>query len=285
LIWSDLVYIENWAVEKLDWLPEGNPLSVLASQGTESYLIFYTVTISRADDIFDLGLFEFTRFTGFFVEPTDVAFVLGSLLLLSIARTQDGQRAGIISLPLLSFMFVWAFAASGFIALAVALCLRLMLMQVRPVYVIVRIVGAGLFAGAIATLIVEPQLVIALFGQHKVGQFYFFSAEIFNALDVYIDSSPFGKGINAELGHRTYGILAALAQLGWLPFAVLTCYMGLLLMASVRLLRTRQWAVGAAGVFLLIMSLKYPDIVTLYFLIVSIYVMKLSMQIVPRAPV
>ncbi|HVK55276.1 MAG TPA: hypothetical protein VM532_09640 [Burkholderiales bacterium] len=274
LVWAGHVDPEYWAARKLEWLPVGNPMAILSDTGTQSYLLFYSVGITRADDVLDFGFFSLTRLTGFFVEPTDVAYVLGFLLLLGIGRIQRDRRIGILMLTPLALMFVCAFAASGFAALAMSLCLRLAFMQWPQRYRFLRgamIVSIGIL---VVGIVLAPETIVGLFGAQKLIQFQYFKSEMAGALDMYLGGAPFGSGINADFGHRTYGIFAVLAQHGWLPFLVFACYLGLLVVASIKLLRTDQWPVGAAGVFLAIVSLKYSEIVNLFLLICSMYVMK-----------
>lgn len=286
LLATGVVDPEIWAAAKLRWLPEKNPIAALASEGGQSYLIFYSMAITRADDVVNFGLFRFVRWTGFFVEPTDVAFVLAPLLLFSIHRAVSSSLIWLAPLAVLGVMFVWAFATSGFVALAMVLILRVLLIPIHHASVTFLRLGIGAsFLVALIGLAVSPEAFLsALLGDQNLIQFEYFKNEFLKGIGLYTSPTPFGLGVGANFDHRAYGILSVIVQHGWLPFAVMLFLLSILTIASIWLIRSRHWLIGGAGVTLLTILLKYPDVINLYFILVGMYVLKVWQRHVSPSP-
>jgi len=287
LLLTGFVELEEWAVAKLKWLTPNNPMTTMAEDGTQSYLVFYSMGIARLDDLASIGPFSFVRWTGFFVEPSDGAFILGPLFLLTLHRLRSQVAIWLLPLLAISAMLLWGFATSGFMAIALVLVLRCILAPTgnRTFFIFVKLAAVIVFGALVAALSISPEALLDLLGGNKLAQFEYFKEEFLLGLDTYFSPSIFGFGVGADLGHRPYGILSVLAQHGWFPFVGIVLVVGMLLAPAVILLGTDSWLIGGAGVVTLTLFLKYPDVVNLYSLFVGIYVLKawqfLTQQDVP----
>jgi hypothetical protein len=276
LIEFEVVDLKNWSAIKLHWIPKGNPISLLAEWGTDSYLVFYSYAITRADDIAELGSLRFLRWTGFFVEPSDVAFVIGPLLLICADRIATRSFIWLLPLIILVFMFLAAFSTSGLLAIIfiltwralVAPLLNTLSMELRL------IVGMALFVIVLVPVIFIPEVLLGVVGGNKLAQFEYFKNEVLNSLDAYTSPAYFGIGVGVDYGHRTYGVLSSLNSHGGVVFVAMLSVIGIVAVASVGLIRTKRWFIGAAGAMIVIMFFKNPEVVNLYFFLIGIYVLK-----------
>lgn len=275
LLAMDSISLEEWAVGNLDWLPQKHPMMTFVLDGTQSYFFYYSMGISRIDDEVVLGPLRFARWNGFFIEPSDVAFVFGPLVLLCMHRI---KKDGLIWVPpfvLLSFMLAWAFPASGIIALLFVILLRFILRPTHSYLVkLSRFCAVVVLFSCVVMIVVSPATLFDLMGGNKREQFNFFTNEIAEHKDYYLSPSPFGEGMTADPEHRSYGIAHVLLQHGWLISLAVLAVVGIFATCSIKLLATDNWFVGGAGFVVLALFFKYPDVINLFFLYVGIYVLK-----------
>jgi hypothetical protein len=262
----------DWYAARLQWLPEDNPLTKLAESGVQSYLVFYSMAITRADDMSDIGLFQFVRWTGFFVEPTDAAYVLGPLVLLCVHRAINISRIWVVPLISLMIIFLWAFASSGFVALFLILILRGLLIPSRnSFFIILKLSSAIVLLASLAAIVIIPEVVL---GSKNMAQFEFFERFFLEGQEFYLSPELFGVGVGTDSGYHTYGVTSVIFHHGWLPFLAMLMLLAIVTAASVGLIRTKLWLIGGMGMFVLTILSKYPEITNLYFLFIGVYVLK-----------
>lgn len=270
---------EEWAVTKLKFLPDENPIAVLERTGTQSYLIYYSVAMTRADDIASIGSIEFTRLTAFFVEPSDAALVLGPLLLFCLHQVLEHKRRWLVPAAALTAMFLWAYSVAGFVSMLLALLVAGLARPVTSTFPrVVRLASAGALFAVFGLMLFDPQFLLQLVGGNKLAQFSYFFEQISSAAELYLGSSAFGQGIGADFGHRTYGILAVGVQQGVLGALALMLLLAPFVICAWRLLRTGKVFVGVLGFYSLFMFLKTSEIVNLFFLLLYVFVIRHSAE-------
>lgn len=275
LLNMDSISLEEWAVGNLGWLPQKHPMMTFVLDGTQSYFFYYSMGISRIDDEVVLGPLRFARWNGFFIEPSDVAFVFGPLVLLCLHRIKTGGLIWVAPFVLLSFMLAWAFPASGIIALLLVIVMRFISCPTHSYLIkLFRLCAVFVLFSLILIIIANPTTLFDLLGGNKREQFDFFTNEITEYKGYYLSPSPFGEGMAADPEHRSYGIAHVLLQHGWLVSLVVLAVVGVFIVSAIRLLATDNWFVGGAGFVVLALFFKYPDVINLFFLYVGIYVLK-----------
>jgi hypothetical protein len=270
---------EAWAVGKLNFVPDENPLSVLERSGTQSYLVYYTVGMTRADDVAYLGSFEFTRLTAFFVEPSDAALVIGPMLLYCLHQMHQGLRSWAVPAAIFAAMLAWAYSVAGFLSMFLAMLLAGLARPAEHRFLRLLQGWSGVTLAAVVGLVVfDPEMFLQVVGGNKLLQFQYFLEQVSGAAELYIGSPAFGQGIGADYGHRTYGILAVTVQQGTVGTLALIVLLVPFVMSAWALLTGPKPLVGVLGFYSLFMFLKTSEIINLFFLVQYVYVVRHAVQ-------
>lgn len=266
--------LEDWAAKSLPFLSDGNPIWIRDGYDFEYYFPFYSVVIAQgAGAAIDVGGYEILRLTGPFMEPTDVAFVTVPLMFYTWGKLHKNAIYW-VPVGVFSMVILWSFAASGLVAIGISILLyfasnhrsRGIFRETLKFISIIFIFGVGILA------FINFEYLINLFGAQKLAQFHYFKEQILLSENLYLRPSAFGLGFENETLERTYGILAVLVRHGWAGAVLLLGFLSPLIICSWGLLKTHQPMRGAMGFAALVLFIKYPEIVNLFFLMIYVYV-------------
>lgn len=272
-IHAGLIDLKDWAARDLAFIHEQNPIIIRDGYDFDFFFPLYSVVIAQgAGAQVELGPIAFYRLTGPFMEPTDVAFTVIPLMFYSLG-SRNLRPWGFFITGVLGIAVFWAFATSGFIAIVLAVLLYFSIPKAGKRTNGIRWLRMALSAVLVVfafLLIRDPEGMIALLGEHKLNQFLYFSDQAAQSSDLYLRPSPFGIGFDKAPAERMYGALAVLLRHGWIGSAVMVMFLLSHFRSCWRLCRRSRAAIGLMGLSALVLVLKYPEIVNLYFLVIYV---------------
>lgn len=281
LIYTGFVERADWSLDLLRFLGDSNAMKVVAGPAPDQmYMPFYSVTIPRPLDLAIIGPVRFSRLTGLFMEPTDIAFVVAPLFFYCLDLARSGQRRYFVCAALLLAQIAWAFSVAGFLAVTVAVIVhRICAADNRNTLPRRALRGAmaSCLIGALAAMLLWPDLVIPWFGASKEVQLKTFEGLLSRYSNFYLNPSLFGVGFLVG-GFQGYGLTSVLVRQGVLGAAALFMFLCPFVLLAWRLSRDPRRLLGPMAICSGILFLKIPEITNLYFMIIYIAAIRAGLR-------
>ena len=279
LIKFSVIDLNAWSVDQLNYLYGENPIVVRAEwQDYQYYMPYYSVVIAKGGELVSFSFIDFLRLRAFFVEPTDVALVFLPFLFYTLQRFRTGVYYRFCALMFM-IVIIWAFAISGFLAFLIALAAyfcasnKILGLNGTNSAIVKYMSRIAVFAVCVIT-IVMPEKMLVLAGGNKLEQYIFFKEKFIDAKSYYLTPKLLGEGYALDPSVRSYGISAVVLRQGFLGVGVLFLILLPLMIASWRLLKTRFYFIGMAGICALVLFLKTSEIVNMFFFFIYFYVVR-----------